>query len=202
MAIIARILKFLFVIFYVQSVYIFARTIKKESTPTTTQPFHTDFTPANEPCDVCPMNKKCVQPIQCPAHVSKAFKNSTHNHDILICMLANSKHGICCGTGYNHSIPIKQESNSKARFFHRKFTHKPRKLHRNEMEQIEIGAHRKYQEMTRNEPLRLDTINFGHPEFMHNMLFKAPRPIDDERTVIISQQAVEDVIASQIYRTQ
>lgn len=199
---------FLFVFASIPTARIFnsARTITKQSTTspaTTPHAFKPDFTPAIAPCDVCSLRQKCVQPIQCPAHVSRAFKESIDN-DIVICMLQNTKHGICCGTGYNHTIVenlnLNVTENRKKRSFLRKFTHHLRKLHKEERDRIEHEAHEKYLEMLRVEQSKLDTINFGEPEYMHNMLFKASHPTDQKRMHKITQQAVEVVIASQIYR--
>lgn len=129
-------------------------------------------------CDPCPTGIECVPQIQCPAHVLM------ENHEKpQICDLSGGKFGFCCLTGQNHTI---QREN------------KPRFLGFPTLtEDILEKARSKFAKLMQTAVGT--AVQRGHPDFLHNIVFHS-NPQEDIEGFHISASAMQEVIASQVFR--
>lgn len=134
-------------------------------------------------CESCPAGIKCVPHIQCAVHMYAA-----KNLQPPLCELSSGGHGLCC---------IEPERNMSSFRTKHHGAHTIKKI-----QAVVQDARKKFSDMIKVENEIPYVLHHGAPEFTHNMVFRSPHNFDDMKMIGISYLAIEETLATQLYREQ
>lgn len=135
-------------------------------------------------CDPCPKDIKCVPHIQCPAHVVMK------SHKPQLCELPGGTHGLCCTTGQKHTNKLHF---SKERIAN--LNNIPEVINK-----LVDEARLTFASLLKQERKYLPLNQPGQPEFIHNMVFRSPAPLNLMKHIAMSHRAYEEVLTSRLYK--